>query len=142
MQTYSLFTNFYGRAVKQSIWATALILKGPLEAARRSGEQIDCLTDGNRCTKERQQWLRSFNLIVTSGLLDEIRDAAKQHKISVAQWVRAAIHRHLIESYKLNNVSKQKPEIINLVDVPVARWSRAEQEFADSVIQQHFEEDR
>jgi hypothetical protein len=42
----------------------------------------------------------------------------------------------------LNNVSKQKPEIINLVDVPVARWSRAEQEFADSVIQQHFEEDR
>jgi hypothetical protein len=56
-----------------------------------------------------------IQLIVTSGLLDEIRAAAKEHKISVAQWVRAAIHRYLIESYKLNNVSKQKPEIINLV---------------------------
>jgi hypothetical protein len=39
-------------------------------------------------------------------------------------------------------LSKQKQEIINLVDVPVARWSRTEQEFADSVIRQHFEEDR
>jgi hypothetical protein len=42
----------------------------------------------------------------------------------------------------LNNLSKQKQEIINLVDVPVARWSRAEQEYADSVMRQHFEEDR
>jgi hypothetical protein len=33
-----------------------------------------------------------IQLIVNSGLLDEIRVAAKQHKISVAQWVRAAIH--------------------------------------------------
>ena len=55
-----------------------------------------------------------IQLIVTSGLLDQIRAAAKQREISVAQWVRAPIHRHLIESYKLNNVSKQKPEIINL----------------------------
>jgi hypothetical protein len=57
-------------------------------------------------------------------------------------WVRAAIHRHLIESYELNNVSKQKTEIINLVDVPLARWNRAEQEYADSVIRRHFDEDR
>jgi hypothetical protein len=39
-------------------------------------------------------------------------------------------------------VSKQKPEIINLVYVPVVLWSRAEQEYADRVIRQHFEEDR
>jgi hypothetical protein len=39
-------------------------------------------------------------------------------------------------------VSKQELEIFNLVDVPVVRWSRAEQEYADSVIRQHFEEDR
>ena len=83
-----------------------------------------------------------IQLIVASDLLDQIRASAKQTKISVAQWVRAAIHRHLIESYKLNNVSKQKPEIINLVYVPVVLWSRAEQEYADRVIRQHFEEDR
>jgi hypothetical protein len=77
-----------------------------------------------------------IQLIVTSGLLDKIRAAAKQNKISVIELVRAAIHRHLIE------LNKRKPEIINLVDVPVARWSRAEQEYADSVIRQHFEEDR
>src|ERR1700746_4071396 len=57
-------------------------------------------------------------------------------------WARVAIHSHLIEWHKLNNVSKQKPEVINLVDVPVARWSRVEQEYADSMIQQHFDEDR
>jgi hypothetical protein len=86
-----------------------------------------------------------IQLIVTSGLLDEIRAAAKQNKISVAELVRAAIHHHLIELNKLNDwnkVNKRKPEIINLVDVPVVRWSRAEQEYADSVIRQHFEEDR
>jgi hypothetical protein len=66
----------------------------------------------------------------------------KQHKISVIELVRAAIQRHLIELNKLNSVSKQELEIINLVDVPVVRWSRAEQEYADSVIRQHFEEDR
>jgi hypothetical protein len=78
-------------------------------------------------------------------LLDQIRASAKQNKISVGQWVRAAIHNHLIELNNLNKwnkANKQKPEIINLVDVPVARWSRAEQEYADSVIRQHFEEDR
>jgi hypothetical protein len=86
-----------------------------------------------------------IQLIVASDLLDQIRASAKQHKISVAQWVRAAIHHHLIELNKLkewNKVNKRKPEIINLVDVPVARWSRAEQEYADSVMRQHFEEDR
>ena len=57
-------------------------------------------------------------------------------------WACVAIHRHLIEWHKLNNVSKQKPEIINLVNVPVARWSKVEQEYADSMIQQHFDEDR
>ena len=67
-------------------------------------------------------------IVVASDWLDQIRASAKQNKISVAQWVRAAIHRHHIESYKLNNLGKQKPEIINLVDVPVVRWSRAEQE--------------
>jgi hypothetical protein len=55
-----------------------------------------------------------IQLIVASDLLDQIRASAKQNKISVAQWVRAAIHRHLIES-KLNNMSRQKPEIINLL---------------------------
>jgi hypothetical protein len=83
-----------------------------------------------------------IQLIVTSGLLDEIRAAAKQNKISVIELARAAIHRHLIELNKLNKVNKRKPEIFNLVDVPVARWSRAEQKYADSVIRQHFEEDR
>jgi hypothetical protein len=63
----------------------------------------------------------------------------KQNKISVIELVRAAIHRHLIE---LNKLNKRKPEIFNLVGVPVVRWSRAEQEYADSVILQHFEEDR
>jgi hypothetical protein len=77
-----------------------------------------------------------IQLIVTSGLLDEIRAAAKQNKISVIELVRAAIHHHLIE------LNKRKPEVINLVDVPVVRWSRAEQEYADSVIRMHFEEDR
>jgi hypothetical protein len=84
-------------------------------------------------------------LIVASDLLDQIRASAKQNKISVAQWVRAAIHRHLLELHKLNEwnkVNKREPEIINLLDVPVVRWSRAEQEYADSVIRQHFEEDR
>jgi hypothetical protein len=80
-----------------------------------------------------------IQLIVTSGLLDEIRAAAKQNKISVIGLVRAAIHRHLIE---LNKLNKRKPEIFNLVDLPVVRWSRAEQEYADRVIRQHFEEDR
>ena len=43
-----------------------------------------------------------IQLIVTSGLLDEIRAAAKQNKISVAELARAAIHHHLIELNKLN----------------------------------------
>jgi hypothetical protein len=51
-------------------------------------------------------------------------------RISVAQWVRAAIHHHQIELNNLSKwskVNKQRPEIIKLIDVPVARWSRAEQ---------------
>lgn len=86
-----------------------------------------------------------IQLIVASDLLDQIRASAKQNKISVAQWVRAAIHRHLIELNKLNEwnkANKRKTQIINLLDVPVVSWSRAEQEFADSVIRQHFDEDR
>lgn len=79
-----------------------------------------------------------IQLIVASDLLDQIRASAKQHEISVAQGVRVAIHRHLIE---LNKLNKRKPEIFNLVDVPVVRWSRAEQEYADSVTRMHFEED-
>ena len=65
---------------------------------------------------------------MTSGLLDEIRAAVKQNKISVIGLVRDAIHRHLIE---LNKLNKRKPPIINLVDVPVVRWSRAEPEYAE-----------
>jgi hypothetical protein len=56
-----------------------------------------------------------IQLIVASDLLDQIRASAKQNKISVAQWVRAAIHHHLMELNKLNDwnkVNKRKPEII------------------------------
>ena len=54
-----------------------------------------------------------IQLIVASDLLDQIRASAKQNKISVGQWVRAAMHNHLIELNNLNNkANKQKPEII------------------------------
>src|SRR5215467_3165879 len=41
-----------------------------------------------------------------------------------------------------HNLSQDGVRLSLTVDVPVARWNRAEQEFADSVIRQHFEEDR
>jgi hypothetical protein len=54
-----------------------------------------------------------IQLIVASDLLDQIRASAKQNKTSVAQWVRAAIHRHLIELKKLNVEQSEQAETRN-----------------------------
>jgi hypothetical protein len=72
-----------------------------------------------------------IQLIVTSGLLDEIRAAAKQHKISVAHRIVQVEQR---EQAKTRDYQSTR--------CACGALESAEQEFADSVIQQHFEEDR
>ena len=79
-------------------------------------------------------------------LFRRIQAEAKLQKISVTTFVRTAIQRYLDELAKQKVAAKDtagKPKEVSLIlETPVALWTQAEKEFADKVIQQHFDEDR
>jgi hypothetical protein len=75
---------------------------------------------------------------VTPQLFGEIRAHANQQKISVSELVRNAVR------YYLNGSRLERIRMTS--DMPKSAskfyWTQAEKEYADSVIQQHFDEDR
>lgn len=78
-------------------------------------------------------------------LVKRIRAEAKLQKTSVTRFVRAAIERHLDELARQKiaaNNTADKPKVSLILETPVAFWTQAEKEFADEVIQRHFDEDR
>ena len=79
-------------------------------------------------------------------LVKRIEAEAKSQKTSVTRFVRTAIERYLDELAKQKIAAKDtagKPKEVSLIlETPVALWTEAEKEFADEVIQQHFDEDR
>jgi hypothetical protein len=75
---------------------------------------------------------------LTPQLFGQIRAHAKEQNISVSELVRKAVRYYL---------SGSRLERIGITDdVPKSAskfyWTQAEKEYADSVIQQHFDEDR
>lgn len=79
-------------------------------------------------------------------LVKRIRAEAKLQKTSVTRFVRTAIERYLDELPKQKIAAKDttgKPKQVSLIlETSVALWTQAEKEFADEVIQRHFDEDR
>ena len=79
-------------------------------------------------------------------LVKRIRAEAKFQKISVNQFVRAAVERYLEELAKQKIAAKDTgdnlKEVSLILETSVVLWTQAEKEFADKVIQQHFDEDR
>jgi hypothetical protein len=75
---------------------------------------------------------------LTPQLFGQIRAHAKEQNISVSELVRKAVRYYL---------SGSRLERIGITDdAPKSAskfyWTQAEKEYADSVIQQHFDEDR
>jgi predicted DNA-binding protein len=79
-------------------------------------------------------------------LVKRIEAEAKLQKTSVTQFVRTAVERYLDELAKHKISAKDtagKPKEVNLIlETPITLWTQAEKEFADKVIQRHFDEDR
>ncbi len=77
---------------------------------------------------------------LTPELLEQIRAEAKRQDISVSELIRRAIRYFLnaCRGYsRFTPVSNHMPK--NTFEL---HWTKAEEEYADRVIQQHFDEDR
>ncbi len=85
---------------------------------------------------------KSIRLGLTPELLEQIRTEAKRQKVSVNALIRNTLKKDLTESNQQRFSEPAEPKLIRLVDVPVVQWSQAEQEYADKVIKEHFDEDR
>ena len=76
---------------------------------------------------------------MTPQLFGQIRAHAKEQKISVSELVRKAV-RYYLSGSRLERI------VTDTDNMPKSRsefyWTQAEKEYADSVIQQHFDEDR
>ena len=79
-------------------------------------------------------------------LFRRIQAEAKLQKTSVTRFVRTAVERYLDELAKqkiaANNAAGKPKEVSLILETSVVLWTQAEKEFADKVIQQHFDEDR
>jgi predicted DNA-binding protein len=79
-------------------------------------------------------------------LVKRIEAEAKLQKTSVTRFVRTAVERYLDELAKhkisVNNTAGKPKEVGPILETRVVLWTQAEKEFADKVIQQHFDEDR
>jgi hypothetical protein len=77
---------------------------------------------------------------LTPDLFSQIRAHAKEQKISVSELVRKAV-RYYLSGSRLERIATTSTD-----DMPKSAstfyWTQAEKEYADSVIQQHFDEDR
>jgi hypothetical protein len=77
---------------------------------------------------------------LTPALFVQIRAKAKQQNLSVSELVRKAIR------YYLSGSRLERIGVTSTDDMPKSTskfyWTQAEKEYADSVIQQHFDEDR
>jgi hypothetical protein len=77
---------------------------------------------------------------LTPALLGEIRAHAKEQNISVPELFRRAI-RYYLSGSRLQQIGKT-----SIDDMPKSAskffWTQAEKEYADSVLQKHFDEDR
>jgi hypothetical protein len=75
---------------------------------------------------------------LTPQLFGEIRAHAKEQKISVSELVRKAL-RYYLSGSRLERIGMTS-------DMPKSAskfyWTQAEKEYADSVIERHFDEDR
>ena len=79
-------------------------------------------------------------------LVKRIEAEAKLQNTSVTRFVRTAVERYLDElaKHKIsanNTAGKPKQESL-MLETPIVLWTQAEKEFADKVIQRHFDEDR
>jgi len=83
---------------------------------------------------------------LTLKLVKQIEAEAKLQKTSVTRFVRTAVERYLDELAKqkiaANNTPGKPKQVSLILETPVTLWTQAEKEFADKVIQQHFDEDR
>jgi len=77
-------------------------------------------------------------------LLGQVRNEAKRQNISIVELIRIAVERHLGELNQRRVATGYAEDRSKKIDLskPVVSWTRAEKEFADRVIQQHFDEDR
>ena len=79
-------------------------------------------------------------------LVKRIEAEAKLQKTSVTRFVRTAVERYLDELAKqkiaVNNTAGKPKEVSLILETSVTLWTQAEKDFADKVIQQHFDEDR
>jgi predicted DNA-binding protein len=79
-------------------------------------------------------------------LVKRIQAEVKLQKTSVATFVRTAIERYLDELAKQKigamDTAREPKEVSLILETPVTLWTQAEKEFADKVIQRHFDEDR
>jgi hypothetical protein len=69
-----------------------------------------------------------IRLGLTPELSEKIRAEAKRRKISISALIRVAVKQHLSAS--------------SLLTTPIVEWTSAEKEYADRVLQEHFDEDR
>jgi hypothetical protein len=76
----------------------------------------------------------------TPNLFGQIRAHAKKQNISVTELIRRAV-RYYLSGSRLVPIGRTSTD-----DMPKSAsefyWTQAEKEYADSVIQQHFDEDR
>jgi hypothetical protein len=69
-----------------------------------------------------------IRLGLTPELSEEIRAEAKRRNISISALVRAAVKQYIGGS--------------SLLTTPIVSWTSVEKEYADRVLQAHFDEDR
>ena len=76
----------------------------------------------------------------TTNLFDQIRAQAREQNVSVSELIHRAV-RYYLSGSRLEQIDKASTD-----DMPKSTskfyWTQAEKEYADSVIQKHFDEDR
>jgi hypothetical protein len=75
------------------------------------------------------KFTKSIKVGLTPELLEKTRTAAQQKGDSISGLIRTALEKYLTKA-------------TSLLDTPLVEWTPAEKEYADKMIQDHFDEDR
>ena len=77
---------------------------------------------------------------LTHELWEKLRAEAKRRNVSVNALIRSSVEEHLGPSSPWGTATN--PTDGDLLTPPLMNWTREEKEYADRVLQEHFDEDR
>ncbi len=88
--------------------------------------------------------LKSIRFGLTPWLFNRLRKEAQRQNVSMSALVRTAVARHLGELVwkRVEATGTEKPPWPKAVHPPFVFRNEAERQYAEMVLQQHFDEDR